>query len=112
MVWALLSQTAAICAIPTLRVSLFKELKLPNVFTLEASFCGAYPILPDRLCYREHFPDDEYFYSSEEELYNILSKKIKQWNPQKSYPSDDLVRYDWGNIIDKYDKLFESKSKD
>lgn len=25
----------------TLRVSLFKELKIPNVFTLEASFCGA-----------------------------------------------------------------------
>jgi ribosomal protein L32 len=25
----------------TLRVSLFKELKIPNIFTLEASFCGA-----------------------------------------------------------------------
>lgn len=78
---------------------------------VEAIAAGVIPILPNRLAYPEHIPEDyksSYLYNSEDELLrmmkNFLSEEISR---QEIALSNHVQRYDWKNIIAKYDEEFQ-----
>ncbi len=78
---------------------------------VEAVFCGCYPVLPKRLSYPEIIPYKKfphYFYQNTEELYTKLEKILAT----NFSPSPDLknsvLKYDWNNLSNRYDKYFEN----
>ncbi|HBS88645.1 MAG: glycosyl transferase family 1 [Bacteroidetes bacterium GWF2_38_335] len=78
---------------------------------IEAINAGCYPLLPDRLAYPEHIPEnlrEKYLYADEAELLEKLKHILR------NFPFDGdagliqhVKRYDWKNIIDQYDQAFE-----
>jgi len=86
-----------------------------GISIVEAVASGVYPILPNRLSYpeilnKERFP--EIFYNSDAELFNkiyyyfnhykVLRKSISKY---KNY----INRFDWSNMVNTYDEIFEQK---
>lgn len=79
---------------------------------VEAIHCGVYPLLPDRLAYREHLPPDCYdrhLYADEEALY----QKLRTLLTSSARPSTDTLRdwvrrYDWSQQAGQYDAFFET----
>lgn len=80
---------------------------------LEAAVSGCVPFLPRRLSYPELFPESRHeslFYRSEDELI----EQLMAYGPC-TYPSSRrkelqswVMRYDWRQVIQEYDQLFES----
>ena len=78
-----------------------------GISIVEAVFCKTYPILPERLSYTELFDIDNNpnnFYRKENELYQKIKKYLL--NPLKN-DFTYLKKFDWSNISDKYDSLFD-----
>ena len=81
-----------------------------GVSIMEAVYCNTYPLIPDRLSYVELFNKEanpEIFYSTDSELYSKLKLAIKNYSELPSY-SSIAKKYDWSNIISKYDDLLKS----
>jgi len=74
---------------------------------VEAAYCDVQPLLPDRLAYPEHFPGEDIYYQSDEELTERLAAMIESgsWRDRPS-----LRRYveacDWSVAIRHYDEAF------
>jgi len=70
---------------------------------VEAAYAGAFPILPNRLVYPEHFTKQEaLFYSEDDNLVEVLKSCIAR----QSTDNQRLLRYDWSQMIDEYDEAF------
>ncbi len=82
-----------------------------GISVVEAIYCGCYPLLPKRMAYPEHLPPelrDIYCYQNNDDLLSRLKKLL---GDSPTAPSETLRKkvadYDWGNMIDDYDALFE-----
>lgn len=75
---------------------------------VEAIYCGCYPLLPERLAYREHIPLDSQeacFYKNTDELLEKLRERVLDSGKRAdSQLSDFVSKYDWQNIIGEYDR--------
>jgi len=72
---------------------------------VEAIYSGAYPLLPNRLAYPEHVPQEN-LYNSFDELTEKLRVAIIEFNDLKS-GANAVERYNWPNCIKRYDEAFE-----
>ena len=89
-------------------LAIVKLLKI-GISIIEASYCNVHPILPQRLSYTEIFDFDNnsnYFYSSDKEFYKKLKNCISNYKNQTSKTSNLIKKYDWRDIVHKYDKTF------
>ncbi|MCH2083214.1 MAG: DUF3524 domain-containing protein [Saprospiraceae bacterium] len=82
-----------------------------GISVVEAIYAGCYPLLPNRLAYPQHIPEDkrqEHLYSSTEELYQKLKEAILNIDQIREVEklSDFVARYDWSNLADIYDMTF------
>ena len=79
---------------------------------VEAIYCNCLPILPKRLAYPEHLPEqthEECFYENENELYDRLKNKINSFKKGIRHDGQQFVRkYDWGELKNTYDQLLMS----
>jgi glycosyltransferase involved in cell wall biosynthesis len=77
-----------------------------GISVVEAIYCDCYPLLPERLAYPEHFPQEvhaESFYSDRDELLERLVQLCRQ---QQALPETLVDRYDWKHQAPIYDQLF------
>lgn len=77
---------------------------------VEAIHCGVYPLLPDRLAYREHLPPDlhaQHLYSDEDMLYEKLLALLANPSACASTAATRtwVHRYDWSEQAERYDAL-------
>ncbi|MCB0846579.1 MAG: DUF3524 domain-containing protein [Bacteroidetes bacterium] len=82
-----------------------------GISVIQGVYCGCYPLLPKRLAYPEHFPEEihpEIFYENEEELYFRLKELISDFpNWQKSF-QHYVEHYDWSTCIQHYDRVLST----
>ena len=75
---------------------------------VEAIYCQCFPLLPYRLSYPEHIPDDlktEVFYHHEDDLLTKLEKRCQN-APSPSTKlklQNSVARYDWAEMVKVYD---------
>ena len=79
---------------------------------MEAVYCKTIPLLPKRLTYAELFLTDNnpnLFYNNENELLETLIHVIQNIEDfrMENY-SSITVKYDWANMVEKYDGEFLS----
>ena len=78
---------------------------------IEAMYCDCFPLLPNRLAYPEHLPEElerEFLYE-EGELYARLQTAIKNVMTLRKVDYQSIVsKYDWLNLIPKYDERFQN----
>lgn len=77
---------------------------------VQAIHCGCVPLLPDRLAFPEHLPEelkDTYLYSSTEDLIERLRRCIGE-HPKPADPAlrEFVGKYDWKNMAKIYDEKF------
>lgn len=82
-----------------------------GISIMEAIYCGAYPLLPDRLVYPEHFPEEErsnYIYRDDKDLENRLIALLTDAGAIDvgGLPAY-VAKYDWSHCADTYDRAFE-----
>ncbi len=74
---------------------------------VEAMYCNCFPILPNRLAYPEHFPEEirrDYVYE-EGELEFRLETAIEHFMNLRQVDHQSLVKkYDWREMIGNYDE--------
>lgn len=82
-----------------------------GVSVVQAMYCGAYPLLPDRLAYPEHIPEafhGRHLYASpadlKEHLIGLLRADSIPRNPELR---EHVLRYDWSRLGPQYDQLWE-----
>lgn len=77
---------------------------------VEGIYCNCFPILPKRLAFPEHLPKEihgYHFYEHENDLYTALEACVVNWSPTKNFAGEEFVKkYDWNNLINKYDHTF------
>ncbi len=79
---------------------------------VEAMYCNNYPILPDRLAFPEHIPEDlkkDHIYTSDEHFYQLLKTSIGKrpfLNPSQPY-KNFVTKYDWVTLAAKYDHALD-----
>ena len=81
-----------------------------GISVVEASYCNVYPILPDRLSYRELFnkvKNPSIFYKNEKQLLKIIVDSIRNYENLDSY-ADMIKIYDWEMIVENYDQSFKN----
>lgn len=80
--------------------------------TVEAIYCGCYPILPNRLAYPELLPPEahqRYLYDSVPDLLDLLRWAIAHRGELGQYGlRAHVARFDWRRMIGKYDSLFDT----
>ncbi|MAV64466.1 MAG: glycosyl transferase family 1 [Candidatus Marinimicrobia bacterium] len=78
----------------------------------EAVYCNTYPLLPDRLAYPEIYKKDEnthLFYKNKNNLIDKMKHLIQNKEKRLTIEAKDLTeKFDWSNIINTYDELFEN----
>jgi hypothetical protein len=73
---------------------------------VEAIYCNCYPILPNRLAYPEHMPNNaSIFYNDFDELCKKLENAILNFTNLETF-NNSIKHYDWSEIIEEYDKIF------
>ena len=78
---------------------------------VEAIYCNCFPILPNRLAYPEHLPDNaNCFYKTFEEFTDKLENAILNFNNLENLDAT-VKKYDWKIIIKEYDKKLEQIKK-
>lgn len=81
---------------------------------VEAMYCNCFPLLPDRLAYPEHVPEEirqNYVYK-EGELSSRLKAAIENVMNVRQIDFQFLVKaYDWQHLIGKYDGKMEGAAK-
>ncbi len=83
-----------------------------GISILEAVYCGAVPLLPERLSYTEIFDNNqngEFFYASMDEMIEKTVRISLNFNDYKTnsvkYCAD---KFDWSNMIQVYEDAFNS----
>jgi len=77
--------------------------------TVQAIYCGCRPLLPRRLAFPEHVPEDlhgECLYDGSADLVGRLRALLQA--PLKTAPAalrEHVARYDWGFLVNEYDRL-------
>lgn len=78
---------------------------------VQAMMCNCYPLIPDRLAFKEHFPEEElsnHIYHNYDELVVKMVELIENINNIRSKDIACFVsHYKWENIIEVYDSAFE-----
>ena len=84
---------------------------------VEAIYCGASPLLPNRLAYPEHIPASkrkQHFYPSPEDFYQQLKRLVLDFekNRRLIFENDEIqnfvARYDWSTLVPRYDQIFST----
>lgn len=79
-----------------------------GISVIEAIYMGAIPLLPERLAYPEHLSEEQYFYKKDADFYPALKTILTNWKGALDVDlSDSVLRYDWSNMVEEYDKAFE-----
>jgi len=76
---------------------------------VEAIYCGAYPLLPKRLAYPEHVPNEfqtQHLYDNRVQLTEMLKNCINNFQLNTTPIKFYVKKYDWTQCIDKYDNFF------
>lgn len=79
---------------------------------VEAIGAEVFPLLPDRLAYPEHIPEQHkasMLYKDDEDLYLKLKSLLLSEIPKIDYSW--IRRYDWSLIADQYDSVFSQEFK-
>lgn len=83
-----------------------------GVSLVQAIYCNCFPLLPKRLAYPEHLPEeqhDSYFYSDFDDLVGRLKQLCRGIGPLRKHRFSPLVaRYDWLQMVQVYGDLFPS----
>ena len=83
-----------------------------GISVMEAIYCNTTPLLPEKLSYPELFNNEKnynYFYNNTDELICKLEKLIIKFTHKKDNDLREIAtKYDWGKMVIKYDKKFES----
>ncbi len=85
-----------------------------GISTAEAMYTGVIPLLPKRLSYIKMYnpeKNSEIFYDNEEELYMKLKKLCNEKVSNRTNYKKLVEKYDWSNMIIKYDQYFEQFKK-
>jgi len=76
---------------------------------VEAMYCDTVPLLPTRLAYPEHIPEQlhpTFFYTDLDDLERRLQKLIFNLKViRKQNISQYVAQYDWSKMIEKYDSV-------
>jgi len=79
-----------------------------GISVLEGVYAGARPLLPYRMAYIEHFPEEEIFFKHDDEFLPLLRRLLTS-NVVKSNKLPKMVdKYDWKTMILQYDDLFST----
>ncbi len=82
---------------------------------VQAMYCATIPLLPKRLAYPEHIPEqdhDRFFYSDPEDLLSRLRCQLLNYRAtDKQAVRNFVAHYDWETQVVRYDDLFESLSR-
>ena len=75
---------------------------------IEAVYCDTIPLLPKRLAYPEHFPEQsDFYYQNDEDFLESLIRAIHSFQANSPIKTRHLVqKYDWHSLIERYDELF------
>jgi hypothetical protein len=50
---------------------------------------------------------DDHFYGHENDFYTALEASVSKWSPTKNFIGEKFVKkYEWNNLINKYDHTF------
>ena len=83
-----------------------------GISIMEAVYCNTYPLLPDRLTYREFLPKKlhvNHIYKNEIDLYEKLKSAIANISEVRKLRFSLIAKkYDWSNMASIYDELFSS----
>ncbi len=86
-----------------------------GVSAVEAVCCYCYPLFPDRLAFREHLPEGsgaQHLYGDFAELCRKLETALEKYRTyDRARFADYVSRYAWKNMIETYDREFESKRR-
>jgi len=82
-----------------------------GISVVEAMYCNCHPLLPRRLAYPEHIPEEyhgNYFYGDQPDLVEQLKKLLCPSGPRQGpEPGSFIRRYDWALQGPIYDALFD-----
>ena len=83
-----------------------------GVSVMEAIYCGAWPILPNRLTYPELIPEifhKDNIYKTEEELFKKIIWSIKNYNDLAVHKIASISeKFDWRLMSKEYDEKLEA----
>jgi glycosyltransferase involved in cell wall biosynthesis len=76
--------------------------------TVQAVYCGCIPLLPDRLVYPGHLPDEireRYLYSDQADMVSRMRQMLGE-HPGDAEPGlrEHVQRYDWKGMAGEYDR--------
>ncbi|PIE24281.1 MAG: glycosyl transferase family 1 [Neptuniibacter caesariensis] len=86
-----------------------------GIAVLEGAAAGAYPVVPDRLAYRELFPAECHYAESDQasalanKLYELIERKRSQ---KQTLPQIDVGYLSWAQLTDKYRQVIESTARE
>ncbi len=78
---------------------------------VQAIYCDCMPLLPNRLSYPEHVPEELheiYLYNNFEELVEKLRQRLLTTDRHSNSLARHVARYDWNKVVNSYDDLLES----
>jgi len=81
-----------------------------GISTIEAIAYDVHPLLPNRLVYPEHIPDEHKgacLYDTEEDLYEKMKSFLTSSKPSIDFSW--VERYYWDNLIEAYDEVLGNK---
>ncbi len=82
-----------------------------GVSAVEAIYCNCFPLLPNRLAFPGHIPEEVrtiHLYENEEDLYHKLKQAIQSIAEIRAHSYQHFVsRYDWRNLSTVYDEAFD-----
>lgn len=84
-----------------------------GISVVEAIASGCYPILPERLAYREHIPSEYrhlHMYKDNYQMHQLLADTLTQQRTVHHLITDHVKKYFWPENIHKYDLLFDTTS--
>ena len=81
-----------------------------GISVVEAIYCGAIPLLPNRLAYPEHLDGDSYFYEDEPDFLEKLARIIIKHPSRNQIDLKKIKSYDWSCQILAYDATFSKLS--
>jgi glycosyltransferase involved in cell wall biosynthesis len=81
---------------------------------VQALYCGCTPLLPRRLAYPEHLPEElqeRYLYDDDAGLLERLRELLRRPDRASGALRAHVARYDWGVLVEHYDELLERLAK-